>query len=96
MSDKANNTLILNMVQELLKLGKIRPSQEAIDMHMNVGFELEKKTTAVFRQILMNDVYYSVLNPAQALLMLKGFNPTTPKETLKMFDEVLFQKEKFY
>lgn len=80
--------------KELLKLGKIRPSPEAIDMHMNVGTQLIDRAKKMLADIVMNEVYYSVLNPSQALLMLKGYNPTTPKETVKMFKEVLLKKEK--
>jgi len=80
--------------KELLKLGKIRPSAEAIDMHMNVGTQLLDRAKSVFSEIITNDVYNSVLSPSQAILMLKGYNPTTPKETVKMFKEVLLAKEK--
>jgi len=80
--------------KELLKLGKIRPSAEAIDMHMNVGTQLIDRAKKTFADIVATDVYHSVLNPSQAILMLKGYNPTTPKETIKMFKEVLLAKEK--
>ena len=48
----------------------------------------------MFADIVINDVYNAVLSPSQAILMLKGYNPTTPKETVKMFKEVLLAKEK--
>lgn len=80
--------------KELLKLGKIRPSAEAIDMHMNVGTQLIDRAKKMFADIVINEVYNSVLSPSQAILMLKGYNPTTPKETVKMFKEVLLAKEK--
>ncbi len=80
--------------KELLKLGKIRPSAEAIDMHMNAGTQLIDRAKKMFADIAINEIYYSVLNPSQAILMLKGYNPTTPKETVKMFKEVLLAKEK--
>lgn len=80
--------------KELLKLGKIRPSAEAIDMHMNVGTQLIDRAKKMFNEIFMTDIYYSILNPSQAVLMLKGYNPTTPKETVRMFKEVLLAKEK--
>ncbi|MFW6285865.1 MAG: hypothetical protein ACOC16_01710 [Nanoarchaeota archaeon] len=79
---------------ELLKLGKIRPSSEAIDMHMNVGTQLIDRAKKMFTEIVANDIYHAVLNPAQAILMLKGYNPTTPKETVNMFKDVLLGKEK--
>jgi uncharacterized protein (UPF0332 family) len=80
--------------KELLKLGKIKPSSEAIDLHMNAGTQLVDRARKMFNEIAMNDVYYAFLNPAQAVLMMKGFNPTTPKETLKIFKEVLVDKDK--
>jgi uncharacterized protein (UPF0332 family) len=80
--------------KELLKLGKIRPSAEAIDMHMNVGTQLIDRAKKVFADIFASDIYHAVLNPSQAILMLKGYNPTTPKETVRMFKEVLLAKEK--
>lgn len=80
--------------KELLKLGKIRPSPEAIDMHMNVGTQLIDRAKKMLADIVMNEIYYAFLNPSQAILMLKGYNPTTPKETVRMFKEVLLQKEK--
>jgi len=80
--------------KELLKLGKIKPSPEAIDMHMNVGTQLIDRAKKMLTDIVMNEIYYSVLNPSQAILMLKGYNPTTPKETIRMFKEVLMEKEK--
>ncbi len=85
---------LYNSWKELLKLGKIRPSPEAIDMHMNVAYQLTDRAKKQLSEIVMTDLYYAVLNPAQAILMLKGFNPTTPKETVKIFKEVLLEKEK--
>jgi uncharacterized protein (UPF0332 family) len=85
---------LYNSWKELLKLGKIRPSPEAIDMHMNVAYQLTDRAKKQLSDIVMTDVYYAVLNPAQAILMLKGYNPTTPKETVKIFKEVLLGKEK--
>ncbi len=80
--------------KELLKLGKIKPSAEAIDMHMEVGNKLIERAKKIFAEVITNDIYNAVLSPSQAILMLKGFNPTTPKETVKMFKEVLHEKEK--
>lgn len=80
--------------KELLKLGKIRPSSEAIDMHMNIGTQLIERAKKMFAEIVINDIYNSVLSPSQAILMLKGYNPTTPKETVRMFKDVLLEKEK--
>ena len=79
--------------KELLKLGKIKPSPEAIDMHMNVGGQLVEKAKKTFSDIISHEIYNAVLSPSQAILMLKGYNPTTPRETVRMFKEVLLGKE---
>ncbi len=84
---------LFNSWKELLKLGKIKPSPEAIDMHMNIGNQLINNARSKLKDILMSDIYNAVLSPSQAILMLKGFNPTTPKETVKLFKEVLLEKE---
>ncbi|MFP4401741.1 MAG: hypothetical protein ACLFPL_00775 [Candidatus Nanoarchaeia archaeon] len=81
--------------KELLKLGKIRPSPESIDLHMNGATQLMDRAKKTMQEIAMQDIYYAVLNPAQAMLMLKGYNPTTPKETVKIYEDVLFKKEQF-
>ncbi len=85
---------LFNSWKELLKLGKVRPSPEAIEMHMSMGNTLIDRAKNRLKEILMEDVYYAILSPSQAIIMLLGFNPTTPKETVKMFKEVLYEKEK--
>ena len=44
--------------------------------------------------IVVEDIYYATLNPAQALLMLYGVNPPTPTETIELMDEIFVKKEK--
>jgi len=77
----------------LLKMGKIKPSPEAIDMFMSSG---DKAIQMVNRRLMdvMIDIYYSVLNPSQALLMLYGLPTPTHKETPKVFEEIFYTKEK--
>ena len=78
----------------LLRMGRIRPSPEAIDMHMSVG----EKSIALAKDRLVGvvgqDLYYGVLNPAQAALMLFGISPPTHRETIKLLDEIFVKKEK--
>ena len=78
----------------LLKMGKIKPSQEAIDTHMDLGKKLIQRAENKLIGIVAEDIYYSVLNPAQAALMLYGIAPPTPKETVKLLDEVFVKKSK--
>jgi uncharacterized protein (UPF0332 family) len=78
----------------LLKMGRIRPSPEAIDMHMSVGENLLTRAKRKLLMIVGEDLYYAALNPSQAALMLYGISPPTPKETIKLLEEILVKKEK--
>lgn len=79
--------------KSLLRMGKLKPSPEAIDMFMKTA---EKTTEMVDRRLIdaMIDVYYGVLNPSQALVMLYGLPPPTHKETYKLMEDVFVKKEK--
>src|SRR3989338_10575641 len=78
----------------LLKMGRIRPSSEAIDMQMDVGEKLLDRAKKKLLGIAADDIYYSVLNPSQAVLMLYGVSPPTPKETVMLLEELMVKKEK--
>lgn len=77
----------------LLKMGKLKPSPESIDMFMKTA---EKTKEMADRRMVdaMIDIYYSVLNPSQALIMLYGLPPPTHKETPKLMNEIFVEKEK--
>lgn len=79
--------------KSLLKMGKIKPSPEAIDMFMASA---DKTKQMIDRRLIdgMIDAYYGILNPSQALLMLYGHPPTAHKETPKVFNDVFYEKEK--
>jgi len=78
----------------LLKMGRIRPSPEAIDFQMDMGERLIQRTKGKMIGIMGEDLYYAILNPAQAALMLYGIAPPTPKETIQLMDEIFVKKEK--
>ncbi|MFH1209920.1 MAG: hypothetical protein V1663_03980 [archaeon] len=78
----------------LLKMGRIRPSPEAIDMQMDLGEKLISRTKNKMLSIVGEDLFYAILNPAQAALMLYGVSPPTPKETIHLLDEIFVKKEK--
>ena len=78
----------------LLKMGRIRPSPEAIDFQMDMGERLIQRTKGKLLGIMGDDLYYAILNPAQAALMLYGIAPPTPKETIQLVDEIFVKKEK--
>ncbi len=78
----------------LLKMGRIRPSPEAIDMQMEVGTRMLERAKGKLLNIVMEDLFYATLNPSQAALMLYGLSPPTPKETVRLLEEVFVKKEK--
>jgi len=80
--------------KQLLKMGKIKPSDEAIDMFMSSGDQMLKRVKFKLREIGMEDTYYAILTPSQAALMLHGIPPPAPKETAHLMREIFVQKEK--
>src|SRR3989344_2542064 len=78
----------------LLEMGRVKPSPEAIDVQMDIGDKLLVRTKQKLLSVVGEDLYYAMLNPAQAALMMYGLNPPTPKETIHLLREVFVKKEK--
>ncbi|MBN2111650.1 nucleotidyltransferase domain-containing protein [Candidatus Woesearchaeota archaeon] len=78
----------------LLKMGKIKPSAEAIDMFMSSGENMLKRVHFKLKDIGMEDIFYAILTPSQAALMLYGVPPPTPRETPELIREIFVEKEK--
>jgi len=78
----------------LLKMGRLKPSPEAIDMFMSMGDKTIKRAKATLLDILVHDIYWGVMTPSQALLMLYGLPPPTPKQTASEMKKIFFDKEK--
>ena len=79
--------------KQMLKMGKIKPSQEAIDMFMSSGDQMLKRVHLKLKEIGMEDTYYAILTPSQAALMLFGMPPPAPRETAKLMREIFVKKE---
>jgi len=77
----------------LLLSGRIKPSAEAIDLYMKQGEQTEE---FVKRRLLdaMVDIYYGVVTPTQALMMLAGEAPPVPKVLVQEVRKHFFEKEK--
>ncbi len=77
----------------LLRMGKLKPSPEAIEMFMTSG---EKTKDLVNRRLIdaMMDIYYGILTPSQALIMLYGMAPPTHKETPDLMKKIFVIEEK--
>lgn len=80
--------------KQLLKMGKIRPSEEAIEMFMNSGEQIQKRIKFKLREIAMEDIFLSIQTPSQAALMAYGLPPPAPKETPKIMEDIFVKKEK--
>ena len=78
----------------LLKMGKLKPSPESIDMFMSMGDRTVERVKRALLDLVMGEIYWSVITPSQALLMLYGLPPPNIKETVKEMRKVFFQKEK--
>ncbi len=80
--------------KSLLKMGKIKPSPEAINMFMSSGNKLKETVQRRIFDIATIDLFWGISTPTQGLLMLYGQAPPTPKETLNKFKEIFYEKEK--
>ncbi len=77
----------------LLKMGKIKPSPEAVDMFMKSG----EQTDALLKRRMLDamiDIYYGIVTPTQALMMLAGQGPPEPKIIVQEVKKILVDKEK--
>jgi len=78
----------------LLKMGKIKPSPEAIDKFMSMGDKTKEIVKQRLLDIVLNDLYWSIITPSQALLMLYGIPPPNVYETVKEMKRIFVDKEK--
>ncbi|MEM3154301.1 MAG: nucleotidyltransferase domain-containing protein [Candidatus Woesearchaeota archaeon] len=79
--------------KQLLKMGKIKPSAEAIDIFMSSGEQTLDRVKFKLRDIGTEDFFWGIHTPTQAALMLYGIPPPAPKETCGVLREVFVKKE---
>jgi len=80
--------------KQLLKMGKIKPSAEAIDMYMSSGEQMLDRVKGKFKEMGTEDFFWSIFTPSQAALMLYGVPPPAPKELPELLKEIFVKKEK--
>lgn len=80
--------------KQLLRMGRIKPSREAIDLFMSTGEQSIKRVQSRLKEMGMEDTYYAILTPSQAAIMLYGLPPPTPRETPDVLEEIFVKKEK--
>ncbi len=78
----------------LLKMGRLKPSPEAIDRFMSMGDKTTKMAKRNLLKIVIKDLYWGVVTPSQALLMLNGSSPPSPKHLIKEMKKEFVKKEK--
>jgi predicted nucleotidyltransferase/uncharacterized protein (UPF0332 family) len=78
----------------LLRMGKLKPSPEAIDMFMSMGDKTVKRVKSALLDVVVNEIYWGVTTPSQALLMLYGLPPPTPKHVASDMKRIFVDKEK--
>jgi uncharacterized protein (UPF0332 family) len=79
--------------KQLLKMGKIKPSAEAIDIFMSSGEQTLDRVKFKLRDIGTEDFFWGIHTPTQAALMLYGIPPPAPKETCEVLREIFVKKE---
>lgn len=80
--------------KQLLKMGKVKPSPEAIDMYMSSGEQVLDRVRFKLKDLGAEDFFWATFTPSQAALMLYGVPPPAPKETPEMMREIFIKKEK--
>lgn len=80
--------------KSLLRMGKIKPSPEAIDTFMSSGNRIKDIIQKRIFDAATLDLFWGISMPTQGLLMLYGLAPATPKETVRLFREIFYEKEK--
>jgi uncharacterized protein (UPF0332 family) len=74
-------------------MGKIKPSPEAIEMFMSLGEKVVENVKRKLNSLVAEDIYWGIITPTQAALMLYGIPPPTPKETVSLVEEIFVKKE---
>ena len=80
--------------KQLLRMGRIKPSRESIEMYKESGEQMLKRVKLKLKEIAVEDFFWSILTPTQAAIMLYGLPPPTPKETPQVVRDIFIKKEK--
>jgi predicted nucleotidyltransferase/uncharacterized protein (UPF0332 family) len=80
--------------KQLLQMGRVKPSPEAIDMFMHSGEQILERVNYKLTEIATEDFFWATLTPTQAAIMLYGLPPPTPKESPDMIRDIFIKKEK--
>ncbi len=88
------DTGFLLPMQMLLKMGKIKPSKEAVDKHIFVAKELLKLTKKTILSRLVYNLEQCVVSSTQAVLMELGYRPPAPRAVPDFAHDILLKEKK--
>ena len=77
----------------LLHMVILKPSPEAFDMFMSMVDNTTKRAERTLLEIVIGEIYWGVITPSQALLMLYGLPPPTPKQVVSEMKIFLWIKK---
>ncbi len=80
--------------KSLLRMGKIKPTPESIDMFMSSGEKMGEMVDRKLLDVVLHDLYWGIFTPTQGVLMIYGLAPSTLPDTVKAFREIFVEKEK--
>ncbi|MDD4354252.1 MAG: nucleotidyltransferase domain-containing protein, partial [Candidatus Nanoarchaeia archaeon] len=78
----------------LLKTGKMKPSPESVDQFFKTGRLLIEDVNNSIKEIVIERLFLSMFNPAQAATMLVGIPPTHHGDTPKVFKKYFVDEYK--
>jgi uncharacterized protein (UPF0332 family)/predicted nucleotidyltransferase len=67
-------------IKRLLQMGEIKPSKEAVEKYIERGPGRIKRVESAKMYMIVEDLYYAMLESAQAVLMFMGKSPPRPSE----------------
>ncbi len=67
-------------IKRLLQMGEIRPSKEAVEKYIERGPKRIKRVENAKMYMVVEDLYYAMLESAQAVLMFLGKSPPRPTD----------------
>lgn len=77
--------------KSLLRMGKLKPSPEAIEMFMSMGDGVIPRSKKTLLTDIFTNIFWGVTTPAQAMLMLNGCPPPTPKKIVGDFKDAFYK-----
>jgi predicted nucleotidyltransferase/uncharacterized protein (UPF0332 family) len=67
-------------IKRLLQMGEIKPSKEAVEKYIERGPKRIKRVESARTYMVVEDLYYAMLESAQAVLMFLGKSPPRPPD----------------